>query len=123
MNKKIKNATVTYIDGIKFDSKLEGYMYSLLKMHKIPFELKPKFEIQPGFKYFTSKIRPITYTPDFYLPDSDILIDTKGFKTEASNIRIKMLKYYFYKQGKNVHLLTPKTQNECEKLILKLHEY
>lgn len=120
MNKKVKNATKTEIDGIIFDSKLEGYMYSLLKMNRIEFELKPKFDIQPGFRYFTSKIQAITYTPDFYLPDQDILIDTKGFKTEASNIRIKMLKYYFHKKDKNIQILIPKTQNECDKIILRI---
>lgn len=120
MNKKIKNATKTVIDNIQFDSKLEGYMYSLLKMNRIAFELKPKFELQPKFKYFTTYIRAITYTSDFYLPDFDILIDTKGFKTEASDIRIKMLKHCFYKQGKSVHVLTPKNNKECETLLLKL---
>lgn len=107
----------TEIDGIKFDSRLEGFMYSQLRDAGIHFELQKKYELQSKFKYNFESIRAITYTVDFYLPDYDICIDTKGIATQQGLMRIKMLKRYFYDHRLNTKILLPKNQNECLELI------
>lgn len=110
----------TEIDGIKFDSRLEGFMYEQLQDNKIRCELQKKYELQSKFKYNAESIRAITYTVDFYLPDYDICIDTKGIATQQGLMRIKMLKRYFYDKGLSTKILLPKNQKECMVLVSKL---
>lgn len=110
----------TEIDGIKFDSKLEAFMYTQLRDRKIRFELQKKYELQGKFKYNSESIRAITYTVDFYLPDYDICIDTKGIATQQGIMRIKMLKRYFFENEMQAKILLPKNQKECLELIYNL---
>lgn len=110
----------TEIDGIEFDSRLEGFMYSQLRDAGIRFELQKKYELQSKFKYNSESIRAITYTVDFYLPDYDICIDTKGIATQQGLMRIKMLKRYFYDHRLNTKILLPKNQKECIALVGEL---
>lgn len=110
----------TEIDGIKFDSRLEGFMYEKLQDAGIRFELQKKYELQSKFKYNSESIRAITYTVDFYLPDYDICIDTKGIATQQGLMRIKMLKRYFFDHGLNTKILLPKNQKECIALVGEL---
>lgn len=89
----------TVIDDITFDSHLEARRYMEIKMLKsageiIAFEVHPEFMLQESFKHGGKTIRAITYTGDFLLvyPDGHRVIeDTKGFMTEPSKIRIKLL--------------------------------
>ncbi|MEF9922957.1 MAG: DUF1064 domain-containing protein [Muribaculaceae bacterium] len=110
----------TEIDGIKFDSKLESFMYTLLRDKKIKFELQKKYELQEKFKYNSESIRAITYTVDFYLYDYDICIDTKGIATQQGLMRIKMLKRYFFDNGMSTKILLPKNQKECLAVVYEL---
>lgn len=110
----------TEIDGIKFDSKLEGFMYTQLRNAGIKFELQKKYELQSKFKYNSESIRAITYTVDFYLSDYDICIDTKGIATQQGLMRIKMLKRHFFDNGLNTKILLPKNQKECIVLVSEL---
>lgn len=110
----------TEIDGIKFDSRLEGFMYEKLRDAGIKFELQKKYELQSKFKYNSESIRAITYTVDFYLPDYDICIDTKGIATQQGLMRIKMLKRHFFDNGLNTKILLPKNQKECIVLVSDL---
>lgn len=109
------------IDGIEFDSGLEGFMYRQLRDNNIRFELQKKYELQSKFKYNSESIRAITYTVDFYLPDCDICIDTKGIATQQGLMRIKMLKRYFFDHGLSTKILLPKNQKECSALVDKLN--
>lgn len=108
------------IDGIEFDSRLEGFMYEKLRDAGIRFELQKKYELQSKFKYNSESIRAITYTVDFYLPDYDICIDTKGIATQQGLMRIKMLKRHFFDNGLNTKILLPKNQKECIALVGEL---
>lgn len=110
----------TEIDGIKFDSKLEAFMYTQLRDKRIRLELQKKYELQGKFKYNSESIRAITYTVDFYLPDYDICIDTKGIATQQGLMRIKMLKRYFFDNGLNRKILLPKNQKECLAVVCDL---
>ena len=77
-NRKVLNATKTEENGVIFDSRLERYMHDLLKSHGIGFLFQKRYTLQEPFTYNGENVRAITYTLDFYLPDYDMAIDTKG---------------------------------------------
>lgn len=120
---KYKNKKVT-LDGITFDSKLEKYMYGLLNFHKIPFQLKPKWEIQAAFTYDGQAVRSIRMEPDFVIsttPGFDLaVVDTKGMITKEWKIKVKLLKNNFKKQGTQIPIFTPTSETECQKTIIQL---
>lgn len=121
-NKKVRNATKTAEDGIVFDSRLEKYMYDLLKMHGIGFMFQRKYTLQEPFRYNGHMVRAITYTVDFYLPDYDVAIDTKGWATQQGQLRIKMLKKLFADLGRTTRIELPRTPEECDALVASLVE-
>jgi hypothetical protein len=88
-NKKLE------VDGVKFDSKLELFCYDLLNKLKFDFEFQKKIILIDGFRYNKKAIRPITLTVDFVVKHNDIdyYIDIKGFATDVSKIKYKMLRY------------------------------
>lgn len=90
-NRKVLNATKTEENGVIFDSRLERYMHDLLKSHGIGFLFQKRYTLQEPFTYNGENVRAITYTLDFYLPDYDMAIDTKGMATQQGKLRIKML--------------------------------
>ena len=115
-NRKIKNARKVERDGIRFDSRLELFMYDLLKEAGIRFERQKRYTLQPGFRYNGVAIRPITYTVDFWLPDHNL----KGYHTQQGDMRIKMLKWRFSTAGESPRIETPKNQTECRTLLEEL---
>jgi hypothetical protein len=93
------NAKKTYIDGFKFDSKVESKYYLYLKDRKAKgeikdFELQPSFTLQDKFKTKDGKtIRSITYIADFKVVHNDgsiEIIDVKGDATDVAKIKRKM---------------------------------
>jgi hypothetical protein len=88
-NKKLE------VDGVKFDSKLELFCHDLLTKMKFEFEFQKKIILIDGFRYNKKAIRPITLTVDFVVKHNDIdyYIDIKGFATDVSKIKYKMLRY------------------------------
>lgn len=88
-NKKLE------VNGVKFDSKLELVCYDLLNKYNFDFEFQKKIILIDGFKYNKKAIRPITLTVDFVVKHNDIdyYIDIKGFATDVSKIKYKMLRY------------------------------
>lgn len=91
MNKKIKNATKSIFDDIKFDSKLELFFYKLLKDNNIIFEMKNKFILQNKFEYNGINIREISMFPDYYLKDYNTIIEIKGFTNDVFPLKYKMM--------------------------------
>lgn len=124
INAKIKNATKITIDNITFDSKLESYMYTLLRDSGLKFERQKVYLIQEKFRYAGEAIRPITLKVDFYLPDKDVIIDPKGHQTQQGAMRYKMLKHVFWKRSLDMftvpRIFLPKTEKECRELIRQL---
>lgn len=111
-NKKVKNATSTEYDGIKFKSKLEVTIYKALKEKGLnPLYECNKFILQEGFRpskpYYLKGICPktangyakiiqITYTPDFTVEYGDkiLFIEAKGKQNDSYPIKRKLfLKY------------------------------
>ncbi len=81
-NKKVRNATPLFYDGIKFKSKLEVYCYNKLKENNIkaPYE-ENTFTIIDNFIYNGEKVRKMTYKPDFV--GKDFVIECKGKANDA----------------------------------------
>lgn len=120
VNRKVINAKKQNVDGINFGSKLELYMYNLLKATKIPFLFQYEIVLMENFRYNGEAIRPIKIIVDFYLKDFDMLIDTKGHQTPDNKIKWKLLKEKLYKEGKKTIIELPSKQNECDALVNKI---
>ena len=122
------------VDGIKFASGLEAYMYKALKKAKIKADYEKRtFEIFRGF-YFPEdsyerqangkgdmvnrgdkKILGIKYTPDF--EGKDFIIECKGRPNETFPLRWKMFKKYVSRYLRNYKLYKPQRQSECDDVI------
>lgn len=92
------------VGNMVFASKLEARRYAeLLLMVKAGeisnLRVQVPFELQSGFTYRGSKIRAIHYIADFVYWEErggeNVIEETKGFQTEASKIKMKMLKYQY----------------------------
>lgn len=114
-NKKVRNAVKTTENGVTFDSRLEKYMYDLLKFNNIPFEFQKTYCLQESFEYLGKRIRPITLTVDFLLPQ--MIIDTKGYANDVSPLKHKLLKYYLMKEEKELLIYLPSNKEECNDII------
>lgn len=128
------NSKKVQVDGITFASGLEVYMYRALKKAKL-FENyeQESFELMEGFDFTSesyerqangkgefrnrnsSKIRKITYTPDF--TGKDYIIETKGRANESFPIRYKLFKKWLMENGDHRALYKPQTQKECDEVI------
>ena len=122
------------VDGIKFASGLEAYMYKALKKAKIKADYEKRtFEIFRGF-YFPEdsyerqangkgdmvnrgdkKILGIKYTPDF--EGKNFIIECKGRPNETFPLRWKMFKKYVSRYLRNYKLYKPQRQSECDDVI------
>ena len=84
---KFRNKVV-YVDGKRFDSKLEAHRYHELKI-MVKAGLIKSFKRQPSF-LFESGIR---YRPDFIVWDNDGICwveDAKGFETKEFKMKVKL---------------------------------
>lgn len=109
-NKKVKNATPTQYANIEFKSKIESMVYRTLvdnglepqyEPHKyvlwsggkptVPFYTKSKKEL---LKLDLTKLRDITYTPDFYLEyeGMKVIIEVKGQTNDVFPVKFKMFR-------------------------------
>lgn len=93
----------TTIQGVTFDSKAEARYYLGLLADKQKgliqdIELQPEFVLQPSFKKNGKTHKAIKYIPDFkvtYPDGSFIIVDVKGKRTEAFNLKHKMFEYVY----------------------------
>ena len=116
---KVKNATPTQLDGIKFRSKLEAYTYKKLKEAEVKAEYEPiHFELIPKFEYQGEKVRAMTYLPDFV--GKDFIIECKGLIGDSFPLRWKIFKYTLMKQNSNYKLYLVRNQKQVDELVKKL---
>lgn len=97
----------TFIDGIKFDSKLEAERYAQLKMMECAgvirdLELQPEYELIPSFRKNGKTWRRTVYKADFrYIlceDDSYIIEDVKGsisVITDVFRLKQKLFEYKY----------------------------
>jgi hypothetical protein len=114
-NKKIE------LDGVKFDSKLELFCHQQLKSLGLEFDFQRTVLLQEGFRFRGKAIRPITMIVDFILhyDGQEIYIDTKGFATETSKLKYKMLKFYVRKDS-NADVVWLHSQKEVKDFLFNL---
>ncbi len=94
---KIVNTKRKTIDGREFRSALEADAYQLLKVwqragHISDLELQPRFLLQASFQRHLVTIRGMHYTADFrFVRDGrTVIVEAKGFRTQAFNLRRKL---------------------------------
>ncbi len=111
-NKKIE------LDGVKFDSKLELFCYQQFKSLGLEFDFQRTILLQEGFRFRGKAIRPITMIVDFVLhhDGQKIYIDTKGFATETSKLKYKMLKFYV-REDSTADVIWLHSQKEVKEFI------
>lgn len=111
------------IDNIKFDSKLELYCYNMLKQVGLPFEFQKKIVLFEGFRYRNQAVREIALIVDFVLEHKGVTyyIDTKGFATDVSTLKYKILKFKL-KENLYTDVVWLKNQKEVQSFIRKLIE-
>lgn len=110
-------------DGSKYDSKLEFFMDNLLKVGKFNYIRQYPLSLQEKFNDpFTGKtIQGIHWVVDFYFPDIDWIVDTKGYPTEVFTLKYKLFLYKFslgHYDLKSVRFA--KNQKECLQLFEEL---
>jgi hypothetical protein len=107
-----------YREGLKFDSKLEEYMYDLLDESGLDFKFQKKYVLQPSFKYRSESIRPMTLTVDFEVYVSElIVIDTKGFQREDNKLKWKLFKKMLKDKGDPPEIFLPRSRAACRQLV------
>ena len=133
-NKKILNAQKVNYDGIQFKSKLELFCYKKLKEYSIEFQYeKERFMLFEGFRptmqcYFPNKtgdmvlditkLRNITYTPDFV--GGNWIIETKGRANDTYGIKLKLFRALLEGNKTYKIFMEPHNQKQvmqCIKLI------
>lgn len=118
---KVKNATPTQLDGIKFRSKLEAYTYKKLKEAKVYAEYEQhRYILLPSFIFENRTVRAITYLPDFV--GNNFIIECKGFPNEAWPLREKLFKYYLTNNMPNYSFYLVRNQKQVDELVKKLKD-
>lgn len=117
---------------IEFKSLLEKHMYKHLYDAGIPVEYeKHTFTVFDGMVYPQacyegtrkklynkgSKIRPITYTPDFVDPNGKWIIETKGYANESFPLRWKLFKKHLKDKNLPYVLFMPRNKVQCKEVL------
>jgi len=122
------------VDGIKFASGLEAYMYRALKKARIKAQYEQRsFELIPPFEFKNlsyerqsngkgdmvnrgnKKVLAIKYTPDF--EGKNFIIECKGRANESFPIRWKLFKKYVADNLPDITLYKPQRQSECDEVV------
>lgn len=124
-NKKVRNAQKVEVHGIKFDSKLELHMWEELTRYGIQFEFQKKYVLQEKFKYLGESIREMTLTVDFWVPELNVIVDSKGWASETAPLKYKLLKWKLnfdldQPVGRPPKIYMPKNKKECSALALEI---
>lgn len=119
---KVRNATPTEYDGIKFRSKLEMYTYKKLREARINADYEQhRFELLPAFVALSGKkYRAMTYLPDFV--GKDFIIECKGYANESWPLRKKLFEYTLVRDNLKYDFYEVHTQKEVDTLVLNLKE-
>jgi len=129
---KVKNAKKSTYKGLEFKSNLELHCYKQLKTSNIDVEYEgTTFTIFPAMVYPLacyegtpkklynkgSKIRPITYTPDFVDPNGKFIIETKGYANESFPLRWKLFKKHLKDNNKQYVLFMPRNKKQVDEVV------
>jgi protein associated with RNAse G/E len=106
------------VDGVKFDSKLEHYCYGYLNLSGVDFDFQKKIVLVEKFRYEGKAVRAMTLIVDFviYKDGKTIYLDTKGFATETSKLKYKLLRNSL-KDDENTSVVWLKNKKEVNEFI------
>jgi hypothetical protein len=138
---KIVQSKKIIYDGIEFKSRLEYYMYSLLKVSGLSFEYEGEtFLVLDPFtdnnrlvskhnKSFIEKgnrkVIGIKYTPDFIVKvngETRFIIETKGRPNESFPIRLKLFRWFLNKNNLNYSIFIPTNQKQCDETLKMIQD-
>jgi protein associated with RNAse G/E len=121
MNRRKYGNKKIIINGIKFDSKLEHYCHGYLQLVGVDFDFQYKLTLVEKFRFNDKGIRAITMIIDFVVRHNEktIYVDTKGFPTEVSKIKYKLLRNKL-KEEKNTDVVWLKNKKEVNSFINNL---
>jgi len=129
---KVKNAKKSTYKGLDFKSNLELHCYKKLETAKIEVKYEEEtFTIFPATIYPQacyegtskklynkgSKIRPITYTPDFVDPKGKFIIETKGYANESFPLRWKLFKKHLKDNNHHYVLFMPRNKKQVDEVV------
>ena len=129
---KVKNAKKSSYKGLNFKSNLELHCYKKLEEAKVPVKYEQEtFTIFPAMVYPLacyegttrklynkgSKIRPITYTPDFVDPKGKFIIETKGYANESFPLRWKLFKKHLKDNNHHYVLFMPRNKKQVDEVV------
>ena len=129
---KVKNAKKSSFNGHDFQSNLEKNMYMMLYDSKIDVDYEahtftifdPLVYPQACYEGTTkklynkgSKVRAITYTPDFVDPKGKWIIETKGYANESFPLRWKLFKRHLKENNLTYVLFMPRNKAQCEEVL------
>lgn len=139
-NRKIKNARETTFNGITFKSKLEESFYKTLLQAGFSVNYESlKFTIIDGFtptvpfynrsksrvfRKDMSKVRAITYTPDFTFTYNGILfiIEAKGIENDVFPLKRKLFRRFLESMEMPCMYFEVHTKKELLQVIDIIHE-
>lgn len=143
VNKKVRNARKTVVDGIKFKSGIEALCYQkLVDNGFFPEYENKRFTLFEGFKLrnnlhvfaprslkrsrahelmeeYTKSILPITYTPDFYLNvnGKNVFIEVKGKPNDVYPLKRKMYLCAMNEGTDEAYFFEPHNEAQINQLI------
>jgi len=109
-------------NGVKFDSKLEMFLFNRLNELKIDFDFQVPIILQEKFRFKGVAIREIGMRIDFVVKRNgkEYFTDTKGFATPEAKIKFKMLKF-IQQKNENVEIIWLKNQKEVNEFLTKIY--
>jgi hypothetical protein len=109
------------VNGVKFDSKLEHYLYGYLELIGADFKFQERVVLFDKFRFNEKGVRAMTLIVDFVVEKNGetMYVDTKGFATEVAKIKYKLLKHKL-KDEENVDVVWLKNKKEVNSFINNL---
>lgn len=129
---KVKNAKKSTYKGLNFQSNLELHCYKKLEEANVAVQYEEiTYTIFPATVYPQacyegtakklynkgSKIRPITYTPDFVDPNGKFIIETKGYANESFPLRWKLFKKHLKDTKQQYVLFMPRNKKQVDEVV------
>jgi len=109
------------VNGVKFDSKLEHYFHGYLELIGVDFDFQHRITLVDKFRFNDKGVRAMTLIVDFVIRKGEktYYVDTKGFATEVSKIKYKLLRNQL-KEEENVDVVWLKNKKEVNSFIKQL---
>lgn len=115
-NKKIR------VGDTVFDSKLEKYAYDLFSKFKMNYTFQVEWELMPKYKGWDGKaVRRIYMKIDFVIREGDkyVFVDTKGYATDTSKIKYKLLGHQANEAGMDYEIRWLKNQKQVKDFVFE----